>query len=444
MMFKTAIRAAMLAFAALSLPIPPAFAQDGPLRLRITEGVFEPMPFALPTFVAESAGGTMAADISRVVADDLSRSGIFREIPETAHIGRIGNFDAPVQFADWRAINAEALITGGVRESGGKVSVRFRLHDVASGQQLGEGLQFEGPAEDWRRIAHKVADSVYSRITGESGYFDTQIVFVAESGTKEERVKRLAVMDQDGANARYLTDGRRLVLAPRFSPDGRNVLYTSYETGVPRIYVMDITTGERRVLDEQPGSMTFSPRFAPDGRTIAFSLSEGGNSDIYTIDLRSGSRQRLTSTPAIETAPSYSPDGSQIVFESDRSGTQQIYIMPAGGGEAQRISSGQGRYATPVWSPRGDLIAFTKQLGGRFHIGIMRTDGSEEVLLTESFLDEGPSWSPNGRVLVFTRETAGAAGVPALHMVEISGRVPVRKVELSVGASDPAWSPLRP
>lgn len=449
-MILTAVRRTLLVVLTLMVAAPlllslGAQAQGTPLRLRITEGVFEPMPIALPGFVAETAGaGTMAEQVTGVIASDLTGSGLFREIPRAAHIGRIGSFDAPVQYADWRAINAQALVTGALSQTGDRITVRFRLHDVVSGQQMGEGLQFEGPAADWRRIGHKVADAVYSRITGETGYFDSQIVFVAESGPKDARVKRLAIMDQDGANARYLSDGKRLVLAPRFSPDGSRVLYTSYETGVPRIYLMDVASGRRQVLDDQPGSMTFAPRFSPDGRSIAFSLSQGGNSDLYILDLGSGNRKRLTTTPAIETAPSFSPDGARIVFESDRSGSQQLYVMPAGGGEAQRISTGRGRYATPVWSPRGDLIAFTKQLDGQFHIGIMRADGSEEQLLTTSFLDEGPSWSPNGRVLVFAREMAGAGGLPSLYTVEISGRVPPRQLNISVGASDPAWSPLRP
>lgn len=292
-------------------------------------------------------------------------------------------------------------------------------------------------------MAHKVADVAYSRITGEGGYFDSRVVFVSESGPKNARAKRLAVMDYDGANVQYLTDSSSIVLAPRFSPTGDRILFTSYSTGFPRIYLMDVGSLATRSLAEQPGTMTFAPRFAPDGRTVAFSLEQGGNTDIYTLDTGSGTRRQLTNSPSIETAPSYSPDGSQIRFESDRSGGQQLYIMPAGGGEPRRISNGAGRYGTPVWSPRGDLIAFTKQHQGRFHIGVMRTDGSEERLLTASFLDEGPTWAPNGRVLMFTREGAGAGGQPALYSVDISGRN-LKKVPLSVPASDPAWSPLLP
>lgn len=417
---------------------------EAQLRLRFTDGVIEPMPFALPRFVPESGGADMAAQISALVAQDLVNSGLFREIPASAHISRVSNFDAPVQFEDWRAINAQALITGAVNVQGGRLVVKFRLFDVFNGQQMGEGLQFAGTPQSWRRMAHKVADAVYSRITGESGYFDSRIVFVSETGPKNARAKRLAVADYDGANVQYLTDSRSIVLAPRFSPTGDRILYTSYESGFPQIVLMDVATGARRGLGQLPGEMTFAPRFSPDGSRVVFSATQGGNTDLYLMSVAGGAATRLTSAPSIETAPSFSPDGSQIVFESDRTGGQQIYVMPAGGGEPRRISQGRGRYGTPVWSPRGDLIAFTKQLDGRFHIGVMRTDGSEERLLTASFLDEGPTWSPNGRVIMFTRESAGEAGSSALFSVDITGRNPPRMVPLQGGASDPAWSPLLP
>lgn len=428
----------------LALPALPALAQNGPLRIVIEEGVIEPLPFAAPDFVAESGEAQQyARDISRVIAADLAGTGLFREIPKDAFISQITSFDSPVQYADWKAINAQALVTGAVSVSGDRLVVKFRLFDVFSEAPLGEGLQFGGTTGAWRRVAHKVADQVYSRITGEGGYFDSRVVYVAETGPKDARQKRLAIMDYDGANVQYLTDATSIVLAPRFSPTGDRILYTSYETGFPRVFLMDVASAGRRALEDQPGTMSFAPRFAPDGRRVVFSLTQGGNTDLYSLNLSTGARQRLTSSPSIETAPSFSPDGSQIVFESDRSGTQQLYIMPAGGGEARRISFGKGRYGTPVWSPRGDLIAFTKQNKGRFHIGVMRTDGSEERLLTSSFLDEGPSWSPNGRVIMFSRETPGAAGSSALYSVDITGRN-LRRVPVQGGASDPAWSPLLP
>ena len=422
----------------------PAQAQDGPLRLTITDGVIEPLPFAVPTFEAETAqAGQVAADITRLVAQDLAGTGLFREIPSDAFISQVTSFAQPVAYADWRAINSQALITGAVAVNGDNLTVKFRLYDIFSGTELGGGLQFAGTVPGWRRMAHKVADAAYGRITGEDGYFDSRVVFISESGPKTNRAKRLAIMDYDGANLQFLTDSSAIVLAPRFSPTGDRVLYTSYESGFPRINVLDVANVGRRQLSTAEGEMAFSPRFSKDGRDVVYSLANGGNTDLYRTDLTTGAHVRLTTTPAIETAPSFSPDGSEIVFESDRSGTPQIYIMGANGGEARRVSFGEGRYGTPVWSPRGDLIAFTKQNAGRFHIGVMRTDGSEERLLTASPLDEGPTWSPNGRVIMFTRETLGATGTSSLYSVDVSGRN-LRAVAVNGGASDPTWGPLQP
>ncbi len=439
---RRAFAAGLLAPAALALVPAAARAQSGPLRIEVTEGVIAPVPYAIPDFVAENpAGGQYATAIARVVAGNLTGTGLLREIPREAHVGRITSFDSPVQFSDWRAINAQALITGAARLDGQRLSVKFRLFDVLSGQQMGDGLQFDGSIQNWRRMAHRVSDAIYTRLTGEGGYFDTRVVFVAESGPRENRRKQLAIMDQDGENAQFLTDGATLVLAPRFSPRGERILYTSYERGTPRVILMDLASRQRQVLANQPGTMTFAPRFAPDGQSVIFSLSVGGNTNLYALNLNSGQRIQLTQTAAIDTAPSFAPDGGRVVFESDRSGTSQLYVMPTGGGQAQRISFGEGRYSTPVWSPRGDLVAFTKSHAGRFHIGVMRTDGSNERLLTSSFLDEGPTWAPNGRVIMFTREAAG--GDPQLFSVDISGRN-LRRIPSPGPASDPAWSPLLP
>ncbi len=436
---SAALAAAFVLGASMSL----AAQSQGPLKIEITQGVIEPMPVAVPDFIAETVqAADFAQKISDVIAADLVGTGLFREVPESAYISRITSFESPVQYADWKAINVQGLVTGAVAvDAGGNLSVKFRVFDVFSDGQLGSGLQLGGSTQSWRRIAHKVADEVYSRITGEGPYFDSRVVFVSETGSKQARRKRLAVMDYDGANMQFLTDDSAIVLAPRFSPTGDRVLYTSYESGFPQIMMLDVGTVTRRQLPVPAESMSFAPRFSPDGTSVVYSVSTGANTDLYRMDIASGQAVRLTNTPAIETAPSFSPDGSQIVFESDRSGNQQLYIMPAGGGDAKRISFGQGRYGTPVWSPRGDLIAFTKQANGRFHIGVMRTDGSEERLLTASFLDEGPTWSPNGRVIMFTRETQGATGESAMYSVDISGRN-LRRVPTNSGASDPAWSPL--
>lgn len=438
---KTRIASCLVA---LGLLMSPALAQNGPLKIEITDGVIEPLPYAVPDFLGD---GAEAADLGRriaqVVAADLSGTGLFRQIPANAFISQITSFGSPVQYADWKAINAQALVTGSVSVDGsGRIVVQFRAYDVFAGQELGDGLQFVGTREGWRRMAHKVADQVYSRITGEGAYFDSRVVFVSETGPKDKRVKRLAVMDYDGANVQYLTDGSSIVLAPRFSPTGDRVLYTGYASGAPRVHVMNMASVSQQVLPTDAAAMSFSPRFGPDGQTVIYSMANGGNTDLYRMNVGGGQAVRLTNTPAIETAPSFSPDGSQIVFESDRTGTPQLYIMSAGGGEARRISGGDGRYGTPVWSPRGDYIAFTKQLKGRFHIGVMRTDGSNERLLSASFLDEGPTWAPNGRVIMFTRESQGAQGRAALYSVDITGRN-LKQVPTETGASDPAWSPLQ-
>ena len=436
-------RMAMVALV-LALGAGTAALAQGRLQITVTDGVIEPLPIAVPGFVAETGGAEdLARQISRVVVEDLVGSGLFREVPAEAFISTVSSFDAPIAYADWRAINVQGLVTGAVAVSGDQLVVKFRLHDVFSGAELGEGLQFAGTTSGWRRMGHKVADAVYSRITGEGGYFDSRVVFVSESGPKDNRLKRLAIMDYDGQNVQFLTDSGSIVLAPRFSPTGDRVLYTSYETGVPSVFLLDVASVGRRQVQTAPGEMAFSPRFSRDGSRVIYSVSSGGNTDLWLTDLASGGHQRLTEAPSIETSPSLSPDGSRIVFESDRSGTQQIYIMGAGGGEAQRISFGEGRYGSPVWSPRGDLIAFTKQNAGRFHIGVMRTDGSEERLLTSSFLDESPTWAPNGRVIMFTRETQGEQGGPSLYWVDISGRI-LRQVPLGGMASDASWGPLQP
>ncbi len=418
-------------------------AQDGPLRIEITDGVIEPMPIAIAPFQDEGGAGKYLEQVQQLIAADLTGTGLFREIPASAHISRPASFDAPVAYEDWKAINAQALVTGAVSVQGGKVVVKFRLFDVFAGQPLGDGMQFDASSGNWRRAAHKAADQVYARLTGEKPYFDSRVVFVSESGPKNARLKRIGIMDYDGANTKWMTDTSALVLAPRFSPDGNRVLFTSYASGFPKVMLMDVNSLGTRSLGEQQGTMSFSPRFSPDGRWIVYSLEQNGNTDIYQMDASTGAQRALTNAPSIETSPSYSPDGKQIVFESDRSGSPQLYVMGANGGEPKRISFGDGRYGTPVWAPRGDLIAFTRQVGGRFHIGVMRADGSQEKMLTESFLDEGPTWAPNGRVVMFTRSSSGDSGQSKLHSVDITGRN-MRPVQINGAASDPDWGPLLP
>ena len=412
-----------------------------PTQLNVTQGTVQAMPIALPDFVGApgTQDGELGRNITGVITNNLRRSGLFAPIDQQAYIEKIGNIDAMPRFQDWKTINAQALVTGRIqRQSDGRLKTQFRLWDVFAGQQL-FGQQYDTVPDNWRRIAHIISDAIYERLTGEKGYFDSRVVFVDESGPKDRRVKRLAIMDQDGANVRYLTRGDDLVVTPRFSPSTQEITYMSYGQREPRVVLLNIETGQREVVGNFAG-MSFAPRFSPDGQRVIMSLQQGANSNLFVMDLRSKQTSRLTDTGAIDTAPSYSPDGARICFESDRGGTQQIYIMGATGGQAQRISFGEGRYSTPVWSPRGDYIAFTKQASGSFAIGIMKPDGSGERILTEGYHNEGPTFAPNGRVLMFFREAGGAAG-PALYTVDINGRNE-QKVQTPGFASDPAWSPL--
>ncbi len=412
----------------------------GPARavveIDINRANVEPLPIAITDFISNDAVG---AQIAAVVAADLKRSGLFAPIDKAAFIEKISNPDVAPRFQDWRVINAQALVTGRLaREADGRLRAEFRLWDTFANQQL-SGEQFFTRPENWRRVAHIIADSIYERLTGEKGYFDSRVVFVSESGPKTDRKKQLAIMDQDGANLRMLTNANDIVLTPRFSPSRQEITYMSFEGGQPRVYLLQLETGQRELVGNFPG-MTFSPRFSPDGQKVIMSLQQEGNANIYTMDLRSRQTTRLTNTAAIDTSPSYSPDGSQIVFESDRGGRQQLYIMGADGSNQRRVSFGDGSYSTPVWSPRGDLIAFTKQSGGKFSIGVMRTDGSGERILTTGFHNEGPTWSPNGRVLMFFRQPAGAGG-PQIYSIDLTG-YNEQLVSTPSYASDPAWSPL--
>ena len=431
---------AALVILALLLAASPAFAQ---LRLDVTRGKVEPMPIAIPPFAG--GGGEEAQtgrNIAQVVSDDLERSGLFRPLDPQSFIQNVSASEGP-RFADWRQINAQALVTGTVQGQGdGRFRVEFRLWDVGAEQQLA-GFAYTTTRQNWRRISHIIADEIYKRITGEDGYFDTRIVYIAEAGPAERRENRLALMDQHGAKHQYLTDGRALVLTPRFSPSAQEITYLSYAGGTPRVYLRNIDSGQQEALGDFPG-MTFAPRFSPEGNRIVFSRTENGATNIYALDLRTRQPSRLTEGSSIDTTPSYSPDGSKIVFNSDRGGSQQLYVMNGSGGEARRISFGRGKYGTPVWSPRGDLIAFTKIDGGSFYIGVMRPDGSGERLLTEDFLVEGPTWAPNGRVLMYFRGGRSAGGRAAssrLFTIDLTGGNQ-REVKTPGDASDPAWSPL--
>ena len=407
-------------------------------RVTVDEANLQPRPIAITPF--QSTDPKLGAEIADVIAADLERSGLFKPIDPRSFIEQIQSIDATPRFADWRSIGAEALTVGRAQATGdGRIQAAFRPWDTVLGKPLA-GQQFTTSASNIRRIGHIIADQIYQKLTLEKGYFDTRIVFIDETGSKERRTKRLAIMDQDGHNGRRLTDGRELVLTPRFSPTSQEVAYMSYGSGEPRVMLMNLTTMQRQVVGDFPG-MTFAPRFSPDGQRIVMSFQQGGSSSLIEMDLRSRQTRQLTQNTAIDTAPCYSPDGRFIVFESDREGTQQLYVMNYDGSGQRRISVGDGRYSTPVWSPRGDYIAFTKQLSGRFLIGVLKPDGSGERVLTSGYHNEGPTWAPNGRVLMFFRDQPGPNGGPGIFSVDLTG-YNERRVQTPSFASDPAWSPL--
>ncbi|MGE5722571.1 MAG: Tol-Pal system beta propeller repeat protein TolB [Sphingomonadales bacterium] len=398
---------------------------------------------ATPQSAATAAGTTdvLGRQIADVIVSDLRGSGLFRPLgPGAVRAIAFDEVTAPA-YDYWPGTGAAALVQGFVRANpDGKLTIGCYLYDVALKQELTRQGFVLAPAE-WRRAAHKCADAIYARLSGESPFFDSRIAYIAESGPKGHRVKRLAIMDSDGANHRFLTNGQSVVLTPRFSPDYKQIVYLSYIEKRPRIYIYDIGTGRQRVVTES-ANQTFAPRFSPDGRFILYSMAIGGNTDIYRVSVNGGSSTRLTNSPGIDIGGSYSPDGSRIVFESDRSGTQQVYVMNSDGSNQHRISFGSGRYATPEWSPRGDLIAFTK-IAGNFRIGVMTPEGQGERLLTNSWQDEAPSWSPNGRVIQFFRTSQGRSGGASVWQVDLTG-ANERRIPTPLDGSDPAWGPLLP
>jgi TolB protein len=429
----SSLAAAFAAGIAAPALVAPARAE---LVIDVRRGNFQPIPIAIADFSGE---GDLGGRISGIIANNLTRSGYF-QVLDKAKFPERPAFDAAPQFAAWKGTGAQGLVTGRVtRDASGRVKAEFRLWDIVAGQQV-QGQQYTTDSASWRRIGHIISDAVYSKITGVGGFFDTRIAFVDESGPKENRRKRLAVMDQDGGNVRYLTQGEAAVVAPRYSPVTQDIAFMSQTSGQqPRIQVINLETGTRQVAGNF-SEMSASPRFSPDGRRLLISLQDGANSNIYAYDLASKQTNRLTNTNAIDTSASYSPDGSQIVFESDRGGKQQIYVMGTDGSNPRRISFGQGAYSQPAWSPRGDLVAFTKQGANGFAIGVMKPDGSGERILTEGFHNEGPSWAPNGQYLVLFRDPGGQSG-GKLYMIDITGKVEV-PVPTPSYASDPTWSPL--
>ncbi len=423
------------------------------VQVDITRGNLDPLPIAVSPLYVEPGSedikhGTkiiknIGEEISKVIEINFKRSGLFNPLKKDSFVQNPDIAHAKPRFEDWKLIKAQALVTGKVSVSNNKLRTEFRLWDIVAGKEM-IALAFSTTPDNWRRVAHIISDKIYQRLTGEEGYFDTRIIYVSETGPKTQRYKKLAIMDQDGANVKYLTLGNELVLTPRFSPKNQLVTYLSYFRNLPRVYLLDIETGVQEVVGDFPG-MTFAPRFSPDGKKIIMSFAKDGNSDIYTMDLETRVVEKITEHSSIDTSPSYSPDGKFICFNSDRSGLQQIYVMRSDGSNVKRVTFGKGLYGTPVWSPRGDLIAFTKVHKGRFYIGVMRPDGSGERLLTENYYQEAPSWSPNGRVLIFYRETKtdseGKGFSAKLWSIDLTG-YNERLIETETDGSDPSWSSL--
>ena len=422
-----------------------SFSVKSELRIDITQGNLNPIPVAILEFnSSNSESKEISSNINIVISNNLERSGLFSILPKKIFFNTSLPFEKKPNFEDWKITTAQGLVHGKLDLRNEKINIEFRLWDVLSQKQM-VAQKLSTEKSNWRRIAHVISDIIYQRITGESGYFDSRLVYISESGPKSNRKKRLAIIDQDGANHKFLTDGSYLALTPRFSPAAQEVAYLSYNNTIPRIFLLDLNTGKQKILGDFPG-MTFSPRYSPDGKKLVMSLAKNGNTDIYEMNLETLKMKRLTFYDGIDTAPSYSPDGDFITFESDRSGSQKIYIMNLKTKKVKRISFGKGKYATPVWSPRGDLIAFTKLLGGEFYIGVMYTDGKGERVVYKSYLVEGPTWSPNGRVLSFYSQTKLSKGVisePKIKLVDLTG-VNLRELITPSDASDPSWSGLLP
>ena len=427
------------------------------VEIDITRGNLDPLPISVSPFFADEISkekirknldiDNLGIEISKVIENNLRKTGLFDTLDKESFLQKPDIAHLKPRFEDWSLIKSQVLITGKVTSKvinqKDYIRIEFKLWDVL-GAKMVDGFSLTTVPTNWRRVGHKISDKVYERLTGESGYFDTRIIYVAEEGPKTQRVKKLAIMDQDGFNTKYLTLGNELVLTPRFNPTNQMVTYLSYFRNMPRVYLLNIETGKQEVVGDFPG-MTFAPRFSPDGKKIIMSLAKDGNSEIWVRNLETNIQEKLTDHPSIDTSPSYSPDGKYITFNSDRSGYQQIYVMRSDGSKVKRISFGKGIYGTPVWSPRGDLIAFTKLHKGKFFIGVMRTDGSGERLLTENFYQEAPSWSPNGRIIIFYRETKtddkGQGFSAKLWSIDLTG-YNERLVSTETDASDPSWSSL--
>ena len=425
------------------------FAEE--LEIGISQGSIKPTPIAVSDFFAQDLKSKkIGKDISKVISSNLKRSGLFVLINKKSFIQDSESLNKQPRFEDWKLIKAEHLVSGSINIKDDSIEVEFRLFDIVA-QKQSTGKRYETGINNWRRVSHIISDEIFERITADNGFFDTRIVYIAESGPLGKKQKRLAIMDQDQYNHRFLSDGSYMVLTPRFSPTSQKIAYMSYINKKPRVFLLDIETGQQEMVGDFPG-MTFAPRFSPDGKKIIMSFSDPdvGNAEIYSMSLSTRRVERLTNNPNIDVSPSYSPDGKKIVFNSDRGTRQHLYVMDSNGKNLKRISKEAGSYFTPVWSPRGDKIAFTKLENKQFYIGIMDTDGKNERMIAEEFHVEGPTWAPNGAYLMYYKQSktfvdsngnVKSGGESKLYMIDITGH---REIEIitPLEGSDPAWSSL--
>ncbi len=410
------------------------------LRIDVTEGTFQPIPLAITSF--DSGGdpylAQAAKDITDVIKSDLTNCGLFKIVDPNAYIQTSYDVMSNPRFADWKVLNAEGLVGGIVKRNGSNLQADFRLFDVFTEKQLA-GLSKTSEAANWRRVGHQIADAIYEAMTGDKGYFDTRVVYVAESGSELQRKYRLAIMDYDGENHQFITSGSTRVLTPRFSPDRLKIAYVDFGQNdkTPTLHVHDLQSGHSESLASVEGQR-MSPRFSPQGDHLILSTAKNGAASLYKMPLTTKKLEKLTSnTSTIDVSPCYSPDGSQVTFISDRGGAPQIYVGDSTGNNATRVSYSQGWYDNPIWSPRGDLIAFTRQSKGTFYIGVIRPDGSGERMLDAGYLLEGPTWSPNGREIMYTCQASSHNKV-GICSVDITGNHK-RVINTPGEGSYPTW-----
>ena len=407
--------------------LPAAHAQ---LRIDIVGGGATQVPIAIAAFKGEEA---VPPGLTNIVTADLTRSGFFKII-DSGGVNPIPAEPAEVQYPMWKARGADILVIGSVSPlSGGKWDVRFRLLDVGKQSQLA-GFAYEVTAQQLRSTAHKIADAIYEKLTGDAGVFSTKIAYIVKKGTRFE----LQVADADGNGAQTILASNEPIISPAWSPDGTRLAYVSFESKKPIVYIQSLLTGTRTVAANFRGSNS-APAWSPDGRRLAVVLTKDGNSQIYLINADGGNVTRLTNTNTIDTEPSFAPDGQWIIFTSDRGGSPQIYRVPVSGGAPERLTF-EGTYnVSPHYAPDGKSFVFVQRNGGRFNVALQDFVSKQAQLLTENSVDESPSFAPNGRIVLYATEIRGRG---ILASVSSDGRVRQRFSTESGDVREPAWGPI--